>query len=80
MSAETERKKLRRRILDDYRRNYSVPFWQALRDNESEKMNKLATRSYDFKRGVCMALPHSRMDQAMNDVDIEVREEMGVKS
>ena len=71
MSAE--RKRRAERIIEDFKINYSIPFWKAYRDNNNIEMSRLCTRSYDYKRGVCVADPHARWYQRLNKVDKEVK-------
>lgn len=71
---DAERKKRAERIIEDYKVNYSIPFWKAYKHKvDNKELSRLCTRSYDFKRGVCAAAPYSRFYQRLNKVDIEVK-------
>lgn len=70
---DAQRKKRAERIIEDYKINYSIPFWTAYRDNSHIELGRLGTRLYDYKRGLTMADPHARWYQRLNGVDIEVK-------
>ena len=68
-----QRKKRAERIIEDYKINYSIPFWTAYRDKKHMEMGRWSARLYDYKRGLTMADPHARWYQRLNGVDIEVK-------
>lgn len=70
---DAERKRRAERIIEEFKINYSIPFWKAYRDKNNIEMGRLVNRSYDYKRGLCAADPHARWYQRLNKVDIEVK-------
>ena len=68
-----QRKKRAERIIEDYKINYSIPFWTAYRDKSNMELGRWSNRLYDYKRGLTMADPHARWYQRLNGVDIEVK-------
>lgn len=70
---DAQRKKRAERIIEDYKINYSIPFWTAYRDKRHTELGRWGNRLYDFKRGLCAAEPHARWYQRLNNVDIEVK-------
>ena len=70
---DAQRKKRAERIIEDYKINYSIPFWTAYRDKRHIEFGRWGNRLYDYKRGLTMADPHARWYQRLNGVDIEVK-------
>ena len=70
---DAQRKKRAERIIEDYKINYSIPFWTAYRDKSNMELGRWSNRLYDYKRGLTMADPHARWYQRLNGVDIEVK-------
>ena len=70
---DAQRKKRAERIIEDYKINYSIPFWTAYRDKSNMELGRWSNRLYDYKRVLTMADPHARWYQRLNGVDIEVK-------
>ena len=70
---DAQRKKRAERIIEDYKINYSIPFWTAYRDKRHIELGRWSNRLYDYKRGLTMADPHARWYQRLNGVDIEIK-------
>lgn len=70
---DAKRKRRDERIIEDYKINYSIPFWEAYRDSNHDEMSRMLTRCYDFKRGLCAVDPHARWYQRLNKVEIELK-------
>lgn len=73
---DAQRKRRAERIIEDYKINYSIPFWTAYRDKKQMEMGRWSARLYDYKRGLCAADPHARWSQRLNKVDIEVKKQI----
>ena len=72
------RRRNRERVLEMYRRGYSLPFWTAYREHRIDDIQKLCTRGSDFKLGVAMADPCGKWCKRFNDVDEAVEKELGI--
>lgn len=70
---DAQRKKRAERIIEEYKVNYSIPFWKALRDNDNNEISRLVNLTRAYKRGVCAADPYARWNHRLNKVDIEVK-------
>ena len=74
-SAERRRKR-RLMIVEHYRRNYCLPLCKAIMQNDDDAIQRLATRSLDYRFGVAMADPNGKWHNRFNDVFTETMREL----
>lgn len=78
--AAERRRRRRERIEEMYRTNYCIPMCAALaKESNCDEVQRLATRSMDFKYGVLMADPNGHWHRKFNQIFNDVQKIMGVR-
>ena len=73
MTAAKIKERQKERAIEFYRVNYAIPFFEALRDcKPSADVERLNLRCRDFRWGIHMANPHSRLLRKFDEVDNEL--------
>ena len=75
------RRKRRNRIIECYKRYYCYPICAAINESgkSGDEVQRLATRSMDFRYGVQMADPNGHWYKTFNRIYIEVEKSMGIR-